>query len=79
MDEPKCTVVEYRIERSEGGYAAKAGNEGSGVNYGAQTGKVNKPNWAVPRMRLHPDGASRLLFTRVQPSVSCPVALPMST
>ena len=40
--------MEYRSERSEGGYAAKAGNVGAGANYDAQTGKVNKPTRTAP-------------------------------
>jgi ParB family chromosome partitioning protein len=34
----QCPVVEYRTERSEGGYAAKAGHGACGANYDRRTG-----------------------------------------
>lgn len=43
----------------------KPGTKGEGVNYGAQTGKVNKLKWTAPRMRLRQGGVSRLHFTRL--------------
>jgi hypothetical protein len=37
----QCPVVEYRTERSEGGYAAKAGHGACAANYDRRTGRDN--------------------------------------
>ena len=42
----QCPVVEYRSERSEGGYAAKAGNGAAGANYDRRDRKGNRPRGA---------------------------------
>jgi hypothetical protein len=45
-----CSVgtVEYRSERSEGGYAAKARNGTPGTSYDRPGGKTHKPAEAAP-------------------------------
>ena len=40
----QCPVVEYRTERSEGGYAAKAGHGACAANYDRRTGSTPTGN-----------------------------------